>query len=67
MGILAASRAGIDCICIPDMKVPAEEYRRLAFYSRGFKRGVTSLDKNKRFQRRDIFYLFKAKQDGAIL
>lgn len=31
MGVLAASRAGIDVICVPDMKEPEEKYRQLAF------------------------------------
>lgn len=30
-GILAAYRAGIDVICVPDMKEPEEEYRKMAF------------------------------------
>ena len=29
-GIQAASLAGIDVICIPDMKVPDEKYRKMA-------------------------------------
>ena len=31
MGILAASRAGIRCICVPDLIQPEETYRRLAY------------------------------------
>lgn len=31
MGILAASRAGIRCICVPDLKQPEKEYRDLAY------------------------------------
>ena len=30
MGILAAYRAGIDVICVPDMKQPEEKYRKMA-------------------------------------
>ena len=29
MGVLAAFRAGIDVICVPDMKEPEEEYREM--------------------------------------